>query len=122
MKTKVNKLTKLVLLLSLSLTTFFAVSNNTPVSNSVTVETEKTIRNYFKFPQVLIPHHELKTSRANKVEVLFTTDKAGNVNFVLAKTNDLKLKQEIEKQFLTLHLEKVKQDVVHSVVLNFKTI
>jgi hypothetical protein len=120
-KTPLNLL-KTLLITGLLLTTLTAVSNNTPSSNTVTNETEKTIRNYFKFPQILLPHYEVKSVQENKVEVLFTTDKTGKVNFVLAKTSDQQLKLEIEKQFSNLLLIKVKQNVVHSVTLNFKTL
>jgi hypothetical protein len=120
MKTKI-KLIRMYLVTVLILTTLVVVSNTTPSSGSVTRETEKTIRNYFKFPQVLLPGHETK-SYENKIEVLFTTDKFGRVNFVLAKTDNAELKQEIEKQFLNLQLSKVKQNVVHSVTLNFRTL
>jgi hypothetical protein len=83
-------------------------------------ETERTIRNYFKFPQMLISQHGLRAAALNRVEVLFTTDRNGYVNFVMAKTENIRLKQEIEKQFVRLHLSRLKQDVVHSVVLNFR--
>lgn len=112
-------LSKIILATGLVLITLASISN-TPPSATVTGETEKTIRSYFKFPQILLPHHELKSPRTNKVEVLFTTDKNGMVNFVMAKTTDKELRTEIEKQFSLLRLNKVKQDVVHSVVLNFK--
>ena len=121
MKTLFNNLTKLVLITGLSLFTLSVKSNTAPKSSTATTETEKTIKDYFKFPQILMPHKESKMTQSNKVEVLFTTDKNGKVNFVLAKTYDQELKSEIEKQFFTLHLSKLKQDVVHSVVLNFKT-
>jgi hypothetical protein len=55
------------------------------------------------------------------VEVIFTTSENGRVNFVLAKTNDPILKKEIEKQFSLLTLPQLKQEVAHSVVLNFRT-
>jgi hypothetical protein len=57
-----------------------------------------------------------------KVEVLFTTDKSGKVNFVLAKTENQLLKKEIEDEFSKLSLSKVCAEVVHSVVLNFQTL
>lgn len=107
---------------SLVFTTLLAVANTSPSSKTVTAETEKTIRTYFKFPQVLLPRYELKSAQTNRVEVLFTTDKTGKVNFVMAKTTDQQLKQEIEKQFSNLQLNKLKQNVVHSVVLNFRTL
>lgn len=121
MKTKAT-IIKISLLAGLILTSLAGWSNSTPNSGTVTSETERTIRSYFKFPQVLLPHYETKTVQANRVEVLFTTDKSGKVNFVLAKTADPLLKEEIEKQFVTLQLNKVKQNVVHSVILNFRTL
>ncbi|PBQ31494.1 hypothetical protein CNR22_06855 [Sphingobacteriaceae bacterium] len=114
--------TKIILITGLIFTTLLAVANTTPSASVVTSETEKTIRDYFKFPQILMPHYENKTAKSNKVEVLFTTDSTGKINFVLAKTSDKGLKQEIEKQFSHLQLPKVKQNVVHSVTLNFKTL
>ncbi len=119
---KTINFTKIILIAGLIFTTVVAVSNTTPSTTKTPNETEKTIRTYFKFPQVLLPHAEIKSVRSNKVEVLFTTDKNGKVNFVMAKTTDKELKQEIEKQFSTLRLNKLKQNVVHSVVLNFRTI
>jgi len=121
MKTQIT-FTKVILIAGLIFTTLIAVSNTTPSTSTVNTETEKTIRNYFKFPQVLLPNHIVKSNQSNKVEVLFTTDKSGKVNFVMAKTLDKELKVEIEKQFSNMHLNKVKQNVVHSVVLNFRTL
>jgi hypothetical protein len=57
----------------------------------------------------------------NKVEILFTTNEKGEVNFALAKTENQNLKKEIEKQFQTLHFTQLKKDAVNSVTLNFKT-
>jgi hypothetical protein len=57
-----------------------------------------------------------------KIEVLFTTNENGNVNFVLAKTKDAGLRQEIEKQFYNMHFTGLHSNVVNSVVLNFKSI
>jgi hypothetical protein len=117
MKTPNNTRT-LLLFCSLFFTTLLAVANTTPTT-SVSSSTEKTIRQYFKFPQVLLPlqHND---AMSNKVEVVFTTDSFGKVNFALAKTQNRILKQEIEKQFLALQLPKLKHEVAHSVVLNFK--
>ena len=120
MKTKISLL-KSALITGLIFTALMARPNNAPVSGTVTSETEKAIRNYFKFPQILMPHMESR-NQASKVEVLFTTDRTGKVNFVLAKTEDQGLKTEIEKQFSGMYLAKLKQDVVHRVVLNFRTL
>lgn len=81
------------------------------------VETEKTIKDYFKFPQIVMP-----VNASQKVEVLFTTNQNGHVDFVLAKTDDQNLRAEIEKQFSKLDLKKLKSNVVHSITLNIKTV
>jgi len=120
-KTKIT-FTKIFLITGLIFTTLLAVANNTPSATAVSSTTEKTIRDYFKFPQILLPRYEANSTQENKVEVLFTTDKSGKVNFVMAKTLNKTLKLEIEKQFSHLQLPKVKQNVVHSVMLNFRTL
>ncbi len=115
--------TRIVLFTVLVYSSLFALSATTlPSPSPASVESKKTIREYFKFPQILVNHSEVKTVTNNSVEVLFTTNEKGNVNFVLAKTQDESLKHEVEKQFYKLCLPKLKQDVVHSVVLNFKTL
>jgi hypothetical protein len=99
----------------------FAAKLSAPPVNNPTPE--KTLRDFLKFPQVLVP--QIKTKSAGllqKVEVLFITGKSGAVNFAFAKTDNKQLKSEIEKQFLNLSFEKLKADVVHSVTLSFKTI
>lgn len=102
---------------------FIALSTPLPVTgNTATAESKKTIREYFKFPQILAAREEVKNVSNNTVEVLFTTNDKGQVNFALAKTQNGDLKHEVEKQFYKLYLPKLKQDVVHSVVLNFKTL
>jgi hypothetical protein len=84
---------------------------------------EKTIKNYFKFPQIL-----MRTTRQNssispkKVEELFTTDKSGKANFVSAKTENQLLRKEIEDEFCKFSLLKVCAEIVHRVDLNFQTL
>jgi hypothetical protein len=120
MKT-INSL-KIILLCGLTFSSLIAMSNNTLPTNTVNPRNaERTIKNYFKFPQVLLPHlNDAKTE--NKVEVVFTTNQRGLVNFVIAKTQNQILKEEIEKQFLKLTLPDLKKDVAHSVLLKFETL
>jgi|GEM_PF-1697127 len=120
---KTANLKKTVFLLTLTLSAWFAISGNAPVKyNPVKAETEKTIKDYFKFPQVLIAHTESEKTIIKRVEVLFTTNQNGLVNFALAKIEDENLKKEIEKQFSKLKLPKLKSDVVYSVILSFRTV
>ena len=69
-----------------------------------------------------MPHMQTQEIQDVKVEVLFTTDKNGDVNFAFAKTTNQQLKEEIEKQFSAMKLPQLKANVAHSVMLNFKYI
>ena len=71
---------------------------------------------------LLLTAFTVKPSTNLGLEVLFTTNLLGQVDFDLAKTINENLKSEIEKQFLKLNLTKLKSDVVHSVTLNIKTL
>lgn len=113
----INKITKIALVTGLVITTLYVTPNNISGSKSESVETEKAIKDYFKFPQIIMP-----VNSSQKVEVLFSTNQNGKVDFVLAKTDDQNLKLEVEKQFLKLNLTKLKSDVIHSVTLNIKTV
>ena len=120
MKT-LSKIT-IILIAALSLSIFTIKGNTTPGEIKKAKEAEKTIRHFFKFPGILVPLHDLNKPETQKVEVLFSTDQNGNINFVLAKTADRSLRTEIERQFWKLRLAGLKRDVVNSVVLNFKTL
>ena len=120
MKTLKN-ISTLTIITALVVFSFKGTANTTP-AGTVTPSPEKTISNYFKFPQVLIPYNNTNVTHPVKVEVIFTTDKTGKVNYAYAKTRDQKLKKEIEKQFSSFKISQVQHDVVHSVVLNFKYI
>lgn len=85
--------------------------------NEVVNETEKTIKEHVKFPKLIVP-----TQQNEKVEIIFMTSENGKVNFVLAKTSNEALKKELEKQFAGLTLSKLKANVAHSIVFNFKTL
>ena len=112
-----NKISKAVLVAGLLLTAYTVKPTTNLGLSPEATETEKTIKDYFRFPQIVTPVNE-----SQKVEVLFTTNLLGQVDFVLAKTINETLKSEIEKQFLKLNLKKLKSDVVHSVTLNIKTL
>jgi hypothetical protein len=103
---------KTALFLSLSLCSFSAFPSVTP-DQQIISETEKIIRENVKLPSEL---------SNQKVQILFTTNDNGQVNFVMAKTSDAKTREAIEKQFYNLRFSKLQKDVVHSAVINFKTI
>jgi len=80
-------------------------------------EAQNQIKNQISFPNII-----LQTNRAEKIEVLFTTNDSGKVNFVLAKTGNQEIKKEVEKQFMELFLPSLKTNVTHSITLTLKTI
>lgn len=77
---------------------------------------------HFKFPSILLNPAADHVEKTYKVEVLFTTDHLGKVNFVLVKTDNKELRSEIEKQFYNLALQGTKENVVQKVILNFKIV
>ncbi|MGZ3884408.1 MAG: hypothetical protein ACXVPQ_03720 [Bacteroidia bacterium] len=109
-----NALIKTTGILALTLSSFLLKAND---GGGTLSETEKTIKEHVTFPNLILP-----IEKNEKVEIIFTTTESGKVNFVLAKTKNEVLKREIEKQFLNLTLSKLKANVAHSIVFNFKTI
>jgi hypothetical protein len=116
---KTTIITRMALVFGISLISMAAAAGTTP-GNTVTPSPEKTISSYFKFPKVLIPYSAAPASKPVKVEVIFTTGKDGKVNYAYAKTRDLKLKKEIERQLSTYKISQLQENVAHRVVLNFK--
>lgn len=109
-----SKLLKLTGIVAFCLGSMLLKAHN---NHNGTEETEKTIKEHVKFPKLILPFQQNE-----KVEVVFTTSENGKVNFVLAKTNNRMIKNEIEKQFQTLTLNKLKANVAYSIVFNFKTL
>ena len=121
-KTRTVRNTRVILLGVLICSALFALSTTLPKVDRSNRESEKIIKNYFRFPKMLTTREEISVAVSNTVVVLFTTNNAGKVNFVLVKTQNEALRSDVEKQFYRLNLPKLKPDVVHSVVLNFKNL
>jgi hypothetical protein len=88
-----------------------------PAPRNTATATEQTIRDYFRFPSFVTP---LPVNSEEKVEVLFTTDANGKVNFVMARTSNRELKQLVEQKLTGISLRQLQANVVHSVVLSFR--
>lgn len=80
-------------------------------------ETQRIIKQHISFPNNVV-----SATKTEKVEVVFTTDEVGKVNFVLAKTDNELLKKQMEKQFAEMTLTKIKSNVAYSIVFNIKKI
>ncbi len=85
--------------------------------HSVLAETEKQIKEQVKLETPIAALHE-----SQAIEIIFTTNENGHVNFVLAKTNNATAKHEVEKQFSRLQLSHLNANVAYSIVINFKTL
>ncbi len=85
--------------------------------STINAEAEKQIKEHLK------PENPIAAlNQSQKVEVLFTTNEKGSVNFVLAKTENQVAKTEIEKQFSHLQFKNLNANVAYSIVINFKTL
>jgi DNA/RNA endonuclease YhcR with UshA esterase domain len=84
---------------------------------TINAEAEKQIKEHLKPENPIAALHQTQ-----KIEVLFTTNETGGVNFVLAKTENQITKAEIEKQFSHLHFKNLNVNVAYSIVINFKTL
>ncbi len=84
---------------------------------TINAEAEKQIKEHLKPESPIAALHQTQ-----KVEVLFTTNEKGGVNFVLAKTENQLAKTEIEKQFSHLQFKNLHANVAYSIVINFKTL
>lgn len=96
---------------------FWAALARAGNGHSVLSETEKQIKEQVKLETPIAALHQ-----SQAIEVIFTTNESGKVNFVLAKTNNSMAKQEVEKQFLRLQLSHLNANVAYSIVINFKTL
>ncbi|MES2568396.1 MAG: hypothetical protein V4565_16090 [Bacteroidota bacterium] len=93
-----------------------AKENETPKTVMIS-EANKTIKDHVKFPNVVMHFNQ-----EEKVNVVFTVNDYGQVNLVIANTQNEILKKSIESQFMKLKLNQLKADNAYSVVFNFKTI
>jgi len=82
-------------------------------ASDIGAATTKHIQQHLFFPNIIIQANQTNS----KSEVLFTTDKDGKINFVLAKTENKELKKEIEKKFSCLILKDIKPNVYHSITI-----
>lgn len=96
----------------------FGISGMNAANGSVTKDgpalAEKTI-------QLKLAAAKLSLTE-QKIQVLFTTGENGDINFVLVKTDNRELKNEIEKQFRSMNFPFLKKESVNSVTLHFKKI
>lgn len=112
-------LKKSIILLSVGFLFSFSIkANENENPKTVTInEANKTIKQHIKFPDVL-----MHFGQEEKVNVVFTVSETGQVNLVIANTQNEMLKKSIESQFIKLILINLKANNAYSVVFNFKTI
>ena len=120
LKSKMIKLSAVLGLMVLS-STMLALGNNGNenlyTGEADIIETQRIIKQHISFSNNVV-----SATKTEKVEVVFTTDEMGKVNFVLAKTENELLKKQMEKQFSEMTLAKIKCNVAYSIVFNIKKI
>src|SRR5688572_21556426 len=89
------------LLLAGLLTASTSLMATDPAPRNKAVKAERTLREYFRFPSFI---NKLPRTVEKKVEVLFTTGSDGRINFVLAKSDDPRLKRMVEDHLAGLRL------------------
>ncbi len=72
--------------------------------------------------QVKFSNYATYQGHEEKVNVVFTVNEAGQVNLVIANTENPSLKKDIEEQFLKLSLKQLKANNAYSIQFNFKTL
>jgi hypothetical protein len=83
----------------------------------VIADASKVIKEHVKFPNLI-----MNFNQNEKINVVFTVNEQGQVNLVIANTQNLILKQAIENQFAKLTLSQLKPNNAYSIMFNFKTI
>ena len=116
MKT-IFKKTIILVTAGLFLSTNIDAKDNENPKSILIADASKIIKEHIKFPNLLIHFNQ-----EEKVNVVFTVNEIGDVNLVVANTQNESLKKSIETQFMKLKMDKLKANNAYSVVLNFKKI
>lgn len=92
--------------------------NTTMLANNGNQTTaEKEIQKHLAITTTSLPKKDNM-----KVDVVFTTQEDGRVNFVIAKTDNEQLKKEVEDRFSKIVLKTIKPNVCYGITLNLKTL
>lgn len=107
---------KLALYFLLSIIPFlFSFTNNDAHKKSSNIKHfSKQVKQLIKAPAAL-----QKTPHSQTITVLFSVNENGQVNDVFAKTNDLRVKTDLEQQFRHMTLKGLAPAVMNSIDINF---
>lgn len=93
---------------------FSFTTNDTHKESSNNTQFSKQLRQRIKTPAAL-----QKTQQAQTITVLFSVDENGQVNEVFAKTQDTRVKSDLEQQFRQMTLKGLAPAVMNSIDINF---
>lgn len=93
------------------------LSSSALANNGDQTTAEKEIQKH-----LAITNTSLSKKDNMKVDVVFTTQEDGHVNFVIAKTDNEQLKKEVEDRFSKIVLKTIKPNVCYGITLNLKTL
>lgn len=92
----------------------FSFTNSDVLKESASKHISRQVRQFIKAPAEL-----QKTQHSQTITVLFSVNENGQVNEVFAKTNDLKVKTDLEQQFGHMTLKGLTPAVMNSIDINF---
>jgi hypothetical protein len=84
-------------------------------NNKIEINSISEVKNYLMFPNVF------NNSYNEQAKVVFTVNELGNVDLVMAKTDNVNLKNAIEKQFLKLKFNNLSNNNTYTISLKFKS-
>jgi hypothetical protein len=89
---------------------------NTNHNSIIEINSINEVKNYFMFPNVFNTNNY-----SEQAKVVFTINENGNVDLVLAETDNKILKKSIEEQFLKLKFNHLSTNNTYTINFKFKS-
>lgn len=84
-------------------------------NNKIEINTVNEVKNYLMFPNIF------NNNYTEEATVVFTINDQGNVDLVIANTNNKVLKKSIEEQFLKLKFKNLSSNNTYNINFKFKS-
>lgn len=88
---------------------------NTNHNYKIEINSINEVKNYLMFPNIF------KNKYTEEAKVVFTVDNKGNVDLVIADTDNKALKKSIEEQFLKLKFNNLSNNNTYTINFKFKS-
>lgn len=84
-------------------------------NNKIEINSVNEVKNYLMFPNIF------NNNYTEEAKVVFTVNDRGNVDLVIANTNNKVLKKSIEEQFLKLKFNNLSSNNTYNINFKFKS-